>query len=187
MCIRPCPRLGFVVGVFAALFVACSRDRGEVVLLAPYDDGEKLGAVHATWDNTGEQRGFAGGDRLAEPEVRFRYRVDARNRGDDKVFLRLAAAELLDDSGLPLGRAGEQVECLLASGETRGILSGEIWIPASKVKGVRSLHVRHFAAPLGGRGVKRYREWLLQGRADDAARVDAEIAQQAGVQACAGR
>jgi hypothetical protein len=171
----------------AALLAACSRDQGTVSLVPPYDDGDKLGTVHATWDNTGEERGFAAGTRLKEPEVRFRYRLDVRNRSDDKLFLRLENPEFVDDNGLAVGQAPAKVECTLQTGESKDVLTGELWVPKSAAPSVRSLRVSRFAVALGERPLRRYREWLLRGRPNEAAQIDAEIAIQAAVPACVGR
>ena len=176
--------LRIAASLLSALVAACARDAGSVPLVAPYDAGDRLGAVHAIWNNTGEERGFAAGGRLKEPEVRFRYRLDARNRSTDKLFLRLENPELVDDTGLALAQATAALGCVLGVGESEGVLAGEVWIPKSAANRVSGLRVSHFAVPLGERALKRYREWLLQGRPNEAAQIEAEIAKQAAAPPC---
>jgi hypothetical protein len=180
-------RLALVgVALIAAAVPGCSRSGHTASLAAPYDDDESLGEITAVWDNTGEERGFDGGARLKQPEVRFRYRLDARNRSGDKLFLRLADMQLVDRGGLTLGKHVVQIECTLNAGDTDGVLSGDVWVPKSAVDDIDGFRVTRLAIPLGAHSLQRYRDWLLQGRPNDAAQVDAEVAKHAGAPACAG-
>jgi hypothetical protein len=162
----------------------CGRNRNTVRLVAPFDQDVTLGEVTATWDKSGEERAFAGGTRLREPEVRFQYRLDVRNRLGDKLFVRLARFQLVGPNGLGLATDPASVECTLSAGNARAILSGEVWIPKSKAEQARGFQVMHFAVPLNERGRALYREWLLQGRPQRSGDVDSEIARYAAAPPC---
>ena len=180
-------RTRIAVAVVAILvgFVACRRTPDGLPLEAAGDD-TRLGTVSATWQATKDERGFADAVRLDEPQVRFRYRVDAHNRGDDKLFVRLVGFELVDDAGLTLAKADGTVECTLGPGTTEGALAGDVWVRKRDAERVEDFRIRRFAAALDDKGRARYRAWLLQGRPGDEAAVDREIAQQAAAPPCAG-
>lgn len=163
---------------------ACNRDAGKVILTPPFDGKAKVGEVTATWQGTGEERAFADGRKLAAPQVRMQYRVSVRNRLADKMFVRLSEFRLLDDGGIELGRDAARVDCVLAVGDSAGVLAGDVWIAKEAADDVRNFGVTHFAVPLSEIGQGHYREWMLQGRKGDAASVDAEIAGYAGAPAC---
>jgi hypothetical protein len=167
------------------LVAACRHDSDGLPLLAAGDDA-RLGTVSATWQATEEERGFANAARLDEPEVRFRYRVDAHNRADEKLFVRLDRFELVDASGLTVASADRSVECTLGPGMTEGALAGDVWVRRRDTERVKDFRIRRFAAALGDAGRARYRAWLLQGRPGDEAAVEQEIARQAAAPPCAG-
>jgi hypothetical protein len=169
-----------------ALPTGCSRDAHTLPLSAPYAD-ETLGALTATWTNTGDQRAFSGGARLKEPEVRFRYRLDARNDCGDKMYLRLGDVTLVDSEGLSLGSDPTSIECTLSAGESEGVRTGEVWVPATVASNVQGLRAARVAVPLGTRQVARYRQWLLEGRPGETAQVEAQIAQLAAAPPCGAR
>ena len=175
------------IGVLSTTTLSsCSRDEGAVVLTPPYAD-DKIGDVSAVWSNTGEERAFAEGRRLDGPEVRFRYRVDVRNRLQEKVFLRLDEFSLIAADGLEIAKDRARVECALNAGRTTGVLSGEIWVPKRRVQEVQRFHIRHISVPLSERALASYREWLLQGRPGAAAEIDAEINLAAAAPSCMAR
>jgi len=175
--------------IFAATalvgLVACQRDPEGLPLTAPGDAG-RLGTVSATWQATPDERGFAKGSRLAEPEIRFRYRVDVHNADDEKLFVRLDDFDLVDQQGMTVATAEERVECTLGAGTAEGALTGEVWVPKRDVDRVHDFRVRRFAAALDEDGRKAYRAWLLQGRPGEDAAVDREIASQAAAKPCGG-
>lgn len=182
---------GLAAGLAAAILggtlaARCSPPGTTSPLTAAFDDGRRVGSTTAVWERTGDERGFAGGARLAEPEIRFRYRVDVTNRTDDKVFVRLSDVALTTDNGLPLVTDSVRRECVLGPGDTPGVLTGEIWVPKGKVDTVAGLNLSRFAAPLGERDLPPYRAWLLQGRPGNEAAVNTEIAAQAAAPPCAG-
>ncbi len=165
--------------------VGCQRAPEGLPLTAPGDDA-RLGTVSATWQATSEERGFANAARLDEPEVRFRYRVDVHNQGDEKLFVRLERFELVDEAGMALAAAGETVECTLGAGNAEGALAGDVWVKKRDAGRVKSFGVRRFAAALDDDGRAQYRAWLLQGRPGEEAAIDREIARQAGAKPCTG-
>ena len=165
------------------LLASCSHD-DTIKLAAPFNENTIVGEVSAVWNNTAEERGFAGGDRLKEPEVRFRYRLDVRNKLGDKLFVRLGGFELVGENALPLGSDQASVQCVLGTGATPAILEGDAWIPKRIAGSVKAFQVSHLAVPLSDRGRALYREWLLQGRPGAAAEVDAEIGRYAAAPAC---
>jgi len=190
---RPSPeggrRAGRVLAVAAAaglLAAGCSRPGTSLPLTAAFDDGRRVGAVSVVWESTGDERAFAGGARLAEPETRVRYRVDVTNRNDDKVFVRLSDIRLVTEGGVTVATDAVRRECILSPGDTPAVLNGEIWVPRAKLDTLAAADLSRFAAPLGERDLPAYRAWLLQGRAGSEAQVDAEIAAQAGAPPCAG-
>ena len=166
------------------LVAGCSRDRNAVMLTAPFNDSTKIGQLTAVWEDAGDERAFAGGTRLAEPEVRFRFRVDAQNRLGDRLFVRLGNFQLVDATGLGLAAADASIACALSAGTTEGVLSGDVWVPKRTAKNVAGFRISHFAVPLSDRGRSLYREWLLQGRAQDAAQIDSEIGRYAAAPPC---
>jgi hypothetical protein len=175
-----------VVAVAAlATFAACHRTPDGLPLTAP-DDATRLGTVSATWQATADERGFAKGARLAEPELRFRYRVDAHNGVGDKLFVRLDRFELVDEKGMTVAAAEESVECTLGAGTSEGALAGDVWVRKRDADRVRDFRIRRFAAALDDDGRKAYRAWLLKGRPGEDTAVDQEIAKQAAAKPCAG-
>jgi hypothetical protein len=166
------------------LTAGCNRDGGKIILNPPFDGKAKVGEVTATWQATGEERAFAEGRKLATPEVRLQYRVDLRNRLADKMFLRLADFRLTNKSGAELGKDTARVECVLAVGDSSGVLRGDVWVPKDSADDVDGFGLTHLAIPLSEIGQGHYREWMLQGRKGDAASVDAEIAGYAAAPAC---
>lgn len=177
------PLCGVAYALLIGLLVSCSHD-DTIKLAAPFNDRTVVGDVSAVWSNTGEERGFAAGDRLAEPDVRFSYRVDVHNRLGDKLFVRLGEFQLVGENGLPLATDPVRVECALADGATRGVLAGDIWVAKHATGMVKAFRVSHFAVPLSDRGRALYREWQLQGRPGAAAEIDAEIARYAAMPPC---
>ncbi|MBI1814587.1 MAG: hypothetical protein HYR72_06395 [Deltaproteobacteria bacterium] len=170
---------------FALAFgFGCSRDGESVPVVAPFNAESKIGEVTAVWQNTSEERAFADGTRLPEPQVRFQYRAEVHNRLHDKVFVRLTNFQLTDTQGLALATSPATVACALAGDATVAVLAGELWVPKNGVDAVRRFSVSPFVVPLSERGRALYREWLLQGRTDKAAAVDAEIAGYAAAPAC---
>jgi len=180
------PGIWLTAALAAMLFFGCRRDEGAVLLAPPYAD-DKIGDVSAVWSDTGEERAFAEGRRLDGPEVRFRYRVDVRNRLEEKVFLRLEEFNLIAADGVAIAKDPARVECALNAGRTTGVLSGEIWVPKRRVQEVRSFRIGHLSVPLGDRARAAYREWLLKGRPGATTEVDAEIGRYAAVPACMAR
>lgn len=176
-----------VLGALGIALAACARDTTTEPLVAPFNERTILGEVSAVWSNTSEERGFAGGTRLQEPEIRFQYRVDVRNRLGDKLFVRPGDFQLVDEHGLALGSDGASVECSLGSGATQAILTGDVWVRKRAVSKVRTFRIARFAVPLNERGRGLYREWLLQGRPGAAAAIDAEIARYAAAPPCPAR
>lgn len=172
------------IALALALGLGCSRDGDSVRVVAPFNAESKIGEVTAVWQNTGEERAFADGTRLPEPQVRFQYRAEVHNRLHDKVFVRLTNFQLTDAQGLALATSPATVACALAGDATVAALAGELWVPNNRVDVVRGFGVSPFAVPLSERGRALYREWLLQGRTDKAAAVDAEIAGYAAAPAC---
>jgi hypothetical protein len=164
--------------------LGCSRDSGGVLLTAPFNDRTEIGRVTAVWKNAGEARAFADGVRLAEPEVRFQYRVDVKNDMEHPVFVRLGGFELLSKDGLALGRDDSGVECTVGSRGAEGALSGSVWIPKRSADKVGSFRISHFAVPLNDRGRALYREFLLSTRPGEARAIDAEIAAYAAARGC---
>jgi hypothetical protein len=181
---RP-PARSWLILVVAVASAGCSRDGNKVILTPPFNDGTKIGEVSAQWENTGEERAFADGRKLDMPEVRFQYRVNVRNRLQDKVFVRLGGFRLVNEAGSEMGKSAARIECVLSVGDTPGLLRGDVWVPARGVRDVSGFGVTHFAVPLSERGRALYREWALQGRKSDAAAVDAEIGAYAAAPACA--
>lgn len=163
---------------------SCSRDGGGVALTAPFNDETKIGVVTAVWQGTGEERSFAGGGRLKEPEVRFQYRVDVNSRMDHSMFVRLGGFQLLSKAGLALGADETSVECTVGSSGAKGVLSGSVWIAKSATDRVDGFTLRHFALPLNDRGRALYREFLLERRPGEAQAIDAEIAGYAAARGC---
>jgi hypothetical protein len=164
---------------------ACARGGDGQALMTPFDTEKAVGAVTAVWRPSGEERGFDAATRLNEPEVGFRYRLDARSDLDDKLFVRLEAFALVDADGLALGTDDASVGCTLAPGRTEGVLAGTVWVPKSAVQHVDGFRVRRLVVPLGERGRALYREWALEGRPGDAAAIDGEIASYAAAAPCA--
>lgn len=167
------------------VLAACRRTPEGLPLLAPGDD-TRLGTVSATWQATEDERGFANAVRLDEPEVRFRYRVDAHNGVGDKLFVRLDRFELVDAAGLMVAAADGTVECTLGSGMTEGALAGDVWVRKRDTGRVKDFRIRRFAAALDEDGRAHYRTWLLQGRPGEEAAIDQEITRQASAPPCAG-
>jgi hypothetical protein len=164
---------------------ACARGGDGQALMTPFDAEKAVGAVTAVWRPSGEERGFHAATRLDEPEVGFRYRVDARSDLDDKLFVRLDRFALVDADGLALGTDEATVGCTLAPGRTEGVLAGTVWLSKAVAERVHGFQLRRFAVPLGTRGRALYREWALEGRPGDDAAIDAEIASYAAAAPCA--
>jgi hypothetical protein len=173
--------------LLAVVFASCSRDGNRVILTPPFNDRTAIGEATARWENAGEERFFAGDRKLDEPQVRLRYRVDATNRLEDKLFVRLGDFRLVGKAGGEIARDGTRVECILGNGQTRGVLSGDVWVTAHAAGDIHGFGITHFAVPLSNRGRALYREWVLQGRKMDAAAVDAEIAAYAVAPDCPRR
>ncbi len=169
----------------AMLGAGCTRTPEGLPIGAPGDD-TRLGTVSATWQKTDDERGFANAARLDEPEVRFRYRADLHNAGDEKLFVRLERFELVDGASLPLGSASETVACTLGIGTTEGVLAGDVWVRKRDADRVEDFRVRRFAAALDEEGRARYRAWLLAGRSGEEAAVEQEITRQAAAPPCGG-
>jgi hypothetical protein len=172
------------VGMLVA-FVGCHRSPDGLPLTAPGDDA-RLGTVSASWQATEDERGFANAARLDEPEVRFRYRVDVHNGGDEKLFVRLDRFELVDEAGMTVAAAADTVECTLGPGTAEGAVAGDVWVRKRDAERVRDFRIRRFAAALDDEGRAQYRAWLLQGRPGDEAAVDQAIAREAAAKPCAG-
>lgn len=189
--LSPPPHLPSPLGWYrllpVALLLACSGDPNRVVLTAPFDAYAKLAEITGVWTNTGEERAFAEATRLKESEVRFQYRLNARNRMQDRLYVRLGGVQLVGGDGFPLGQDTAGIECTLDAGTTEGVLTGSVWLPKSKAKKVRGFRVSHFAVPLNERGRALYREWLLKHRPDQRAAIDAEITAYAAAPPCAAR
>lgn len=170
--------------VLLAIGVACGRNGTKVMLSPPFNERTKIGEVTARWEITSEQREFAEGRKLDEPQVRVRYRVDVRNDLGDKMFLRLGEFRVMSETGRELARAGDRIECILAVGDSKGVLAGDLWVTKRASSAVHGFRISHFSLPLSERGRALYREWALQGRKADGAAVDAEIAAYARAAAC---
>lgn len=166
------------------LTAACSHDN-DIALSPPYDAGKNLGRVTALWRRTDDERGFAGGERLAEPEVRFQYQLNANNRSGDKIFVRLGSFRLVDSNGLAVGEDAAKVECTLPDGKLEGILRGEVWLPKTAAERVKDFRISSFAVPLDD--TKKLREWELRGRPGATAAVDAELSRYAAAPTCIAR
>jgi hypothetical protein len=171
-----------------ALAAGCSRgDEVGIPLTAPFDRQRVVGSVTAEWKATDEERAFADGRRLEEPEVRVRYRVDVRNDLEDKVFVRLDAFTLVDTDGLTLGADRAEVACTLGTGAIEGVLAGDVWLPKRALERVQTFRVGHLAVPLSERGRSLYREWRMAGQSGAEAAVDAEITGYGAAPACTPR
>jgi len=166
------------------LLAGCWRDSNRVYVTAPFNQETELADLSATWQNTGEERSFAGSSRLDEAEVRFQYKVDVRNRLEHKLYLELGKFELLDDDRLALASADEAVKCVLGGGNTEAVLEGSLWVPKRSAKKVTGFRLERFGVPLSDRGRAMYREWLLQSRPEEAAAIDAELAGYAAAPPC---
>jgi hypothetical protein len=177
--------LASVLAVSGLLVLAgCWGDSSGVYVTAPFNEKTELAEVSAVWKNTGEERVFAEASRLDEAQVRFQYRVDVENRLDDKLYLDLGKLELLDEEGLSLGGDTTEVKCVLGAGRSEAVLQGNVWVDKRLAKTVEGFRVDRFGVPLSDRGRAMYREWLLQGRPGEAAKIDAELAVYAGAPAC---
>jgi hypothetical protein len=161
----------------------CS-DKNKVILTPPFDGHAKIGEVTASWQTTGEERAFAEGRKLETPEVRFQYRIDVRNRLEDKMFVRLSEFRLMNAGGGELAKDVRRVDCILSVGDSSGVIRGEVWVAKDAADDISGFGITHFSVPLGEIGRGHYREWALQGRTGDAATVDAEIAGYAAAPAC---
>lgn len=168
----------------AILASGCWGNSNGVYLTAPFNQETELAQVSAVWRDTGEERSFADASRLEEPQVRFQYRVDVDNLLHDKLYVQLGKLELLDDDGLSLGAAREEVRCVLGPGKKEGILKGSVWVSKGAARKVDGFGLDRFGVPLSERGRAMYREWLLQGRPEDGPAIDAEIAGYASAPAC---
>jgi hypothetical protein len=177
----------FAAAALVALAFGCWRDSNGVVLSAPFNDATEIGRVTAVWKNTGEQRSFAGGTRLKAAEVRFQYRVDVKNELDEPLYVRLGAFELVGEDGLSLGRDETVRRCAVAASAEEAVLEGSVWVAQSAAKQVESFRLRRFAVPLSERGRALYREWLLQRRPGQQARIDATLAAHARAPGCTAR
>ncbi len=177
---------GGAIAMCLLLGLLCGCKRGEpgIPLTAPFDNEAVVGRVTATWSRSDEQRSFAEGVRLAEPEVRYRYRVTASNQLADKLFVRLGDFTLVGRSGLRAGSDSRGVECVLAAGQAEPVLQGDVWVSAKATGDIRGFDAAHLAVPLSDVGRGMYRSWLLQGRPDQGPQVDAEIATYAAAPAC---
>lgn len=170
--------------VAVILLAGCARTETALPLAAAHDRGARLGTVTIRWEVAGDERAFAGGVRLAVPEVRVRYRVEARNTSGDKIFVRLSDVRLVTSAGTTIATDAAHRACVLAPGAAAAVLLGEIWVPRDRLDAIRQAELSRLAAPLGGRALRAYREWLLQGRPGAAEAVEREIADQAGAPPC---
>lgn len=169
----------------ALTLCGCTPDPHTSPLTAPYDARTALGELSAAWTHRGEERAFAAAVRLKEPEVRFGYHVDVRNRSGDKLCLRLARFELVGADGVALAADEARVECTLAAGATAGVLAGDVWVPKHLADSVQGFRISQLAVPLSESGRDRYRTWRLQGQQGAASEVDAEVARCAAAPPCA--
>jgi hypothetical protein len=174
----------FLVLPLALSLAGCSRRSDEIRLTAPFNEETEVGEVTAVWRASGEERTFAGGARLKEPQVELRYRVDVRNRLEDPLFVRLGSFELLDEDGLALGDDRKSVECASRPGLNAATLSGSVWVAKRDAQRIRAFRVRHFAVPLSERGRALYREYLLERRPGEEAKIDAELNGYAAAPPC---
>jgi hypothetical protein len=174
----------FLVAVLLLPLVGCARHSEGVPLTAPFNDETEIGAVTAVWQSSGEGRAFAAGVRLKEPEVRFQYRVDVKNRMEHPMFVRLGGFQLLSSDGLALGADEARVACTVGSPGVQGVLSGSVWIAKHATDRIGGFTIRHFAVPLNERGRALYREFLLTTRPAEARAIDAEIAAYAAAPGC---
>lgn len=166
------------------LFGGCRGDSNGVYVSAPFNEKTELAELSAVWRNTGEERTFADASRLDEPQVRFQYKVDARNRLEDQLYLRLGGFELVDEDGLSIGNAGEEVKCVLGAGKTEALLEGSVWVAKRSTGQVAGFRLDRFGVPLSDRGRAMYREWLLQSRPEEGGAIDAELARYASAPPC---
>lgn len=167
------------------LLAGCSRDTHTIDVAAPYGDGKVLAEIHATWSPSSETRAFAGAARLKETESRFQYRVNVRNRQGKKLLIRLSDFALTDKAGLEIGRDEKRAECVIGADGADALLSGEVWVPQRLAKAVHGFGIGRYAVPLEDKERTLYRDWLLKGRPDAAAEIDAEIARSAAAPPCA--
>lgn len=171
----------FCTVVFLA---GCHDDSTRLYVTAPFNEETELADVNAVWRDTGEERNFAESSRLDEPQVRFQYKVDLRNRLEHGLYVRLGGFQLVDDAGLSLGKADDSVKCVLAPGTTEAVLEGGVWVPKRSAKKVAGFRLRRFGVPLSERGRAMYREWLLQRRPEEGDAIDAELAGYAATPPC---
>jgi hypothetical protein len=171
--------------VLLGIALGCSRDSREVLLTAPFNDDTEIGRATAVWQSTGEERAFAGGARLKEPEIRFQYRVDVKNEMEHPIFVRLGGFELLSEDGLALGRDDASIECTVGSRGAQGVLSGSVWVAKHAASKIGRFRLGHFAVPLNERGRALYREFLLTTRPGEAQAIEAELAGYAAAKGCA--
>lgn len=164
--------------------LGCTHDGERHELTAPFDGARIVGRTSAVWSVTDDQRAFAGATRLDEPEIRVRYRLDVENDLQDKVFLRLKEFTLVDEDGLALGGDSTTAGCTLAAGKTEAVVSGNVWLGREATTRIADFRISHHVVPLGERGSALYREWQRQGRPDDTAEIDAEIARYAAAPPC---
>jgi hypothetical protein len=177
-------RLLPVVALTILPSLGCRSESSHLSLVAPFNEHAKIGEVTATWVASGEERTFAGGARLRQPEMRFQYRVQVRNLLQDKLYVELADFQLTDAQGMELAADSRRSECVLAAEGSAVSLAGEIWLPRRSKERIAGFEVRRFAAPLSERGRALYREWLLQGRPRDTAEVDKRFSVYAGAPQC---
>ena len=173
-----------LIVVGASILCGCWRDSDGVYVTAPFNDQTKLAEIEAVWRNTGEERAFADATRLAEPEVRFQYRVDVVNRLEDRLYVRIGNLELVDADSLSLGSAAEKINCVLDAGKTEALLDGSVWIPKRAAKKVADFRLERYGVPLSERGRAMYREWLLQTRPGEEAEIDADLTRYANTSPC---
>ena len=166
------------------LVLGCSRGPQEVRLTAPFNERTTLGVLTATWHDTGDERSFADGARLDRPERRLQFRVEAQNRLQDRLYIRIGDFELVNVDGAMLGEDSMTVECTLNARVTEGVLRGVLWLAGDQVQSIRGFRVKRFAVPLSERGLAVYREWLLQGRPNQEEAIDREIADYAAAPPC---
>jgi hypothetical protein len=177
-----------VLGLALALSLAACRHREEgLAVVAPFDVRKELAYLTAQWTQSPEERAFAEGFRLKEPEVRFLFRVRAHNVMRDKLYVRLDTFQLVDAQGQELGRSTAQTACTLAAGETTEVLSGDVWVDRTRAAGVRDFRLARQGVPLNDLGRELMRTWLLQGRTGREAEVDAELERYAAAPACGSR
>jgi hypothetical protein len=166
------------------MLAACSHGDEGVELTAPFNAETEVADVTAIWTNTGQERTPPAENALKAPEVRFRYRVDVRNRLKGRLFVHLANFRLMDGRGEEISRDTQSAECTVGPGTTEGVLDGALWVPKAAFGEAKEFRVDHFSVPLSVRGRALYRQYLLERRPGETAAIDAELARYAAAPPC---